>query len=61
MSKKKRSKPREIPWPPKKPEILPEADPDNPVLPGKEPEIFPGTEPDNPSSTPEIPKPGKGL
>ena len=60
MAKKKEpGKPPENPSPEKYPEIKPQADPEEPIIPGKDPDIIPIEEP---FETPpyEIPPPAEG-
>ena len=60
MTKKKQpSKPFEIPYPGKRPELDPDKIPEDPVLPEKDPDFIPEEEP---FETPpeELPIPGEG-
>lgn len=61
MPKKKQpGKPSEIPKPEKHPEVIPPADPEEPLtVPEEDPEIIPDEEPFEPPPY-EVPEPGEG-
>lgn len=59
--KKKKNNPAEFPGPQKEPEVIPVADPEEPLqTPETDPDIIPTEDPDETTPPYEVPPPGEG-